>query len=174
MTLRFTVAGDPTGVLTDKYVMEALGGFQILVKDAKDNGDGTTTHSVVLAYNLDKTSQQDVKDILSFVLRTAEDQTGKISVTLNDAIFTYTGDSDLHYAVISGGPVITDVVEVRYDINGDGVFNQADITEAQKFYRASEGDDNWDAAKKADINGDGVITVDDLVELSYLWLDVLP
>ena len=174
VTLRFTVAGDPTGVLTDKYVMEALGGFQILVKDAKDNGDGTTTHSVVLAYNLDKTSQQDVKDILSFVLRTAEDQTGKISVTLNDAIFTYTGDSNLHYAVISGGPVITDVVEVRYDINGDGVFNQADITEAQKFYRASEGDDNWDAAKKADINGDGVITVDDLVELSYLWLDVLP
>ena len=62
---------------------------------------------------------------------------------------------------------------VRYDINGDGVFNQSDITAAQGFYRVAQGDADWDEAKKADINGDGVITVDDLVELSYLWLDVL-
>ena len=173
VTLRFTVAGEPAGVLTANYVMEGLNGFQVLAKNSKSNGDGTTTYTVVLAYNLDETSTEEVQDILSFVLRTAESQTGEITVTLNDAIFTYTGDPDLHYAEISGAPAVTQVVAVRYDINGDGVFNQADITAAQGFYRVAQGDADWDEAKKADVNGDGVITVDDLVELSYLWLDVL-
>ncbi|HJB57502.1 MAG TPA: hypothetical protein H9714_08120 [Candidatus Flavonifractor intestinipullorum] len=173
VTVCFTVEGEPAEVLTENYVFEGLNGFQVLTEERKDNGDGSVTYRAVLSYNLDETASPEAKDMLSFVLRTAAGQDGSITVTLNDAIFTYSEDHDLHYAEITGAPVVTEVVAVRYDVNGDGVFNQADITEAQTYYRAAQGDEDWAVAEKADANGDGVITLEDFVILADLWLDVL-
>ena len=60
-----------------------------------------------------------------------------------------------------------------YDIDGDGDFDQADITAAQTYYQAAEGDANWAEAQKADVNADGKVDLADLVELATAWLEVL-
>ena len=51
------------------------------------------------------------------------------------------------------------------DLNEDGVVDLLDVTEAQKYYRASSSDENWESEKKADLNNDGVVDVQDLVEI---------
>ena len=73
-------------------------------------------------------------------------------------------------ASVPGAPVVTEVVAVRYDVNGDGVFNQVDITAAQSYYQFAEGDPQWDEARLADLTGDGVVDLADLVELAHAWL----
>ena len=51
----------------------------------------------------------------------------------------------------------------KYDINRDLVVDQLDLTAAQLYYAAREGDDNWDAAKIADVNEDGRVDIEDLI-----------
>lgn len=54
------------------------------------------------------------------------------------------------------------------DLNEDGNVDLLDITEAQKYYRASKTDARWNEAKKADMNNDGAVDIDDLTAIYKL------
>lgn len=58
------------------------------------------------------------------------------------------------------------VAQDKEDTNNDGVVNVADLATVAYYYRAAEGDANWDEAKKADINQDGRVSIEDLVVLA--------
>lgn len=55
--------------------------------------------------------------------------------------------------------------EKNYDVNGDGVVDQLDITTAQLYYRVTSADSKWSEASKCDFNDDNVIDVADYVEI---------
>lgn len=57
---------------------------------------------------------------------------------------------------------------LSYDINGDGIVNLLDITEAQLYYRADKNSANWSAASKCDFNGDNKIDIEDYMAI---WLN---
>lgn len=52
-----------------------------------------------------------------------------------------------------------------YDVNADSVIDILDITEAQRFYQASQSDADWATAQKADVNADGQVDIQDLIDI---------
>ena len=149
--------------------------------DEEEQADGSRRVKVVLAYGMDELTAleeaaltDELTDLFTYVIRSSAGQEGNIEVTVEQAIFTYAEDNDLYYADVTGATASTSVSSKDpYDIDGDGDFDQADITAAQGYYRAAEGDENWDEARKADVNRDGVVDLTDLVELATAWLDTL-
>lgn len=96
------------------------------------------------------------------------------TVTVTDLkIAGWTTDNDpgtVAYGTIVNGidpSEATYTGEKNYDVNGDGKVDLLDITTAQLYYRAAEGDSVWSAASRCDFNDDGVIDVADFVEI---WL----
>ena len=75
-------------------------------------------------------------------------------------------------ANIDTASVNTAVVNA-FDVNADGAVTIDDVTMAQSFYRAAEGGEHWEEAKKADVNADGVVDLRDLVEISNAYLDTI-
>ncbi|MDR1778732.1 MAG: hypothetical protein LBR14_03125 [Clostridiales Family XIII bacterium] len=100
---------------------------------------------------------------------------GEASVTLASAQGAYyTGDTTADYPAIElpdgeSTSVITEVAESfdAFDFNRDGKVTLADLTYAQKYYRASEetGGDAWATvtARGIDVNGDKIIDVADYI-----------
>ena len=180
VTVVFNVKGDPAGLFTGG-AFEAGEGFSKYVLDEEDQADGSRRVKVVLAYGMDELTALEeaaltgeLTDLFTYVIRSSAEQEGNIEVTVEQAIFTYAGDNDLYYADVTGATASTSVsAKDPYDIDEDGDFDQADITAAQGYYRAAEGDANWDEARKADVNADGVVDLTDLVELATAWLEVL-
>ena len=180
VTVIFNIKGDPAGLFTGG-AFEAAGGFSKYVMDEEEQADGSRRVKVVLAYGMDELTAleeaaltDELTDLFTYVIRSSAEQEGEIEVTVEQAIFTYAGDNDLYYADVTGATASTSVsAKDPYDIDGDGDFDQADITAAQGYYRAAEGDENWDEARKADVNRDGVVDLTDLVELATAWLDTL-
>ena len=180
VTVIFNVKGDQEGLFTGG-AFEAAEGFSKYVMDEEDQADGSRRVKVVLAYGMDELTAleeaaltDELTDMFTYVIRSSAEQEGNIEVTVEQAIFTYAGDNDLYYADVTGATASTSVSSKDpYDIDGDGDFDQADITAAQGYYRAAEGDANWDEARKADVNRDGVVDLTDLVELATAWLDTL-
>ena len=180
VTVVFNVKGDPAGLFTGG-AFETAEGFSKYVLDEEEQADGSRRVKVVLAYGMDELTAleeaaltDELTDLFTYVIRSSAGQEGNIEVTVEQAIFTYAGDNDLYYADVTGATASTSVsAKDPYDIDGDGDFDQADITAAQGYYRAAEGDANWDEARKADVNADGVVDLTDLVELATAWLEVL-
>jgi len=93
------------------------------------------------------------------------DKLGTTDVTVKDiAVSGYDAESNAVYfeAEISKDTVTT-VVYSCYDVNRDDVIDQLDLTDAQLYYGARQGDENWDAAQIADVNGDGRVDIEDLI-----------
>ena len=180
VTVVFNIKGDPAGLFTGG-AFEAGEGFSKYVMDEEEQADGSRRVKVVLAYGMDELTAleeaaltDELTDLFTYVIRSSAEQEGEIEVTVEQAIFTYAEDNDLYYADVTGATASTAVsAKDPYDIDGDGDFDQADITAAQGYYRAAEGDENWDEARKADVNRDGVVDLTDLVELATAWLDTL-
>lgn len=64
---------------------------------------------------------------------------------------------------VNGSPASNRIA--NYDVYADGKINILDITEAQRFYQVSNGDDNWAAAQKADVNADNKVDIQDLIDI---------
>ena len=181
VTVIFNIKSDKTGLFTGG-AFEPEGAFSKYAMEEENLPDGSRRVKVVLAYAMDSlpnaleanAMEDQLEDMFTYVIRSSAQDEGDIEVSVEQAMFTYYGDNETYYADTTGAVARTTVAAGNpYDIDGDGDFDQADITAAQGFYRVSEGDADWAKAKTADLDGDGVITVNDLVKLSYLWLDVL-
>ena len=64
---------------------------------------------------------------------------------------------------VNGSPASNRVTS--YDVYADGKIDILDITEAQRFYRVSSGDNDWAAAQKADVNADNKVDIQDLIDI---------
>lgn len=53
----------------------------------------------------------------------------------------------------------------KYDLNKDGKVDGLDLAIAQRYYRAAEGDPDWEIKKIADVNGDGIVDLGDIMEI---------
>lgn len=62
---------------------------------------------------------------------------------------------------------------MAYDLTGDGLVDQLDITWAQMYYRAQSGDANWETAQRCDFNGDSLIDIADFIDI-LMHFDVRP
>ena len=60
-----------------------------------------------------------------------------------------------------------------YDVNSDGKIDLKDIAEAQRYYQAKTGDENWTKAQAADVNGDGVVDIQDYIALFHAVVDAM-
>ena len=64
---------------------------------------------------------------------------------------------------VNGSPASNRIA--NYDVYADGKINILDITEAQRFYRATNAEKDWDTAQKADVNGDDKVDIQDLIDI---------
>lgn len=64
---------------------------------------------------------------------------------------------------VNGSPASNRITS--YDVNADSVIDILDITEAQRFYQASQSDADWATAQKADVNADGQVDIQDLIDI---------
>ncbi|MCL2172846.1 MAG: fibronectin type III domain-containing protein [Candidatus Bathyarchaeota archaeon] len=113
-------------------------------------------------------SSADALDIFEIVLSSNDNSLGTTDVKLVDAALS--GYADGNTAVYIDSLIAHDLVQTvigqyysKYDINKDGVVNQLDLTTAQMYFMAKEGDANWNTAKNADVNGDDRIDIEDLI-----------
>ena len=103
--------------------------------------------------------------LATITLPLKEDVTGSVTATISQAVAAGAGEA-------VGGQVVADITAktasvfiASYDVNGDGKIDLKDIAEAQRYYQAENGDENWDAAKAADVNGDGKVDLEDYTAL---------
>ena len=58
-------------------------------------------------------------------------------------------------------------------VSPDGKIDLKDIAEAQRYYQAKTGDENWTKAQTADVNGDGVVDIQDYIALFHAVVDAM-
>ena len=166
MGLLVTVKGSEEGLFEGQQFTAGTG-FTILEDRAVTNEDGSVTHGLVLGCGLSDETAGENPTALDFYIRTAAGKTGDLTVTI-DRVDMNEGVT----ANIDTASVTTAVVNT-FDVNADGAVTIDDVTMAQSFYRAAEGGENWEEAKKADVNADGVVDLRDLVEISNAYLDTI-
>ena len=159
----FTVSGSDAGVLAGRSLTVGEGFSTVTEPDVVANAGGSYTYVVTLSRN-----DASATDLLHLKVRAAA--AGSITVKLDRVAVTYV-DDQTETALAAGASATTRVVEGSlYDINGNGVFDLADVTLTRlEYYQAQQGDDNWDVASRADLNGDGVVDLVDLVELANAY-----
>lgn len=90
--------------------------------------------------------------------------TGDIAMTVSAECAGFVSNVSTRGTVtVNGSPASNRIVS--YDVNADNVIDILDITEAQRFYKASKKDKDWDAAQKADVNADNTVDIQDLIDI---------
>jgi hypothetical protein len=146
-----------------------LNGFDVLGDVTWTQTDGVWTGRVTLVnFNGGVSSAAGALDIFEMVFASNSKLLGTTDVRLVDAVLS--GYDDATAAVYIDSLIATGLVQTvigqyfsRYDVNRDGVVDQLDLTAAQLFFMAKEGDANWNTAKAADVNGDGRVDIEDLI-----------
>jgi hypothetical protein len=115
-------------------------------------------------------------DIFKMVFSSNDNLLGTTNVKLISAVLS--GYDDANIAIYIEALLANDVVQTTfgqyfsvYDANRDGIVDQLDLTTAQLYFMAEEGDTNWSVAKFADVNGDGRVDIEDLILIlnNIIW-----
>jgi hypothetical protein len=153
-----------------------LNGFGVLGDVTWTQANGVWTGRVTLVNLNGGVNSADAFDIFEMVFSSNSNSLGTTDVKLVDAILSgYNGDDVAVYidSLVTNGLVQTVIGQYfsKYDVNRDGVVDQLDLTTAQLFFMAQEGDANWNAAKIVDVNNDGVVDVEDLILIlkNIIW-----
>ena len=95
------------------------------------------------------------------------DTTGRLTLTAADprvsGVTDVAGDSVRGSATLNQSSAA--VFVANYDVNGDGIIDQVDITEAQRYYQETAASENWETAMKSDVNGDSKVDLEDLIAI---------
>lgn len=154
---------------TDDVKISGNNGFTVIGDISGETGGGKYTGTAVLGFlNADG-------NLFSSAPSTA---IAKIIVNVENASLKITGlkvsgwdsDKNIQYGSVNGfspsEATFTDAL--TYDVNGDGIVDLLDITEAQLYYRADMNSANWSIASKCDFNGDNRIDIEDYMAI---WLN---
>ncbi|MDR2707195.1 MAG: fibronectin type III domain-containing protein [Nitrososphaerota archaeon] len=174
VTLQFEVDGNYFNgkSFTGLNGFDVLGGGVTWTPAANDMWIGRVT---LVNLNGD-VSSTGALDIFKMVLSSSSNLLGTTNVKLLDAVLSGYDAADV--AIYIDASVTNAVVQTTigqyfsvYDVNRDGVVDQLDLTTAQLYYMAEEGDANWNVAKFADVNRDGRVDIEDLISIlnNIVW-----
>lgn len=112
-------------------------------------------------------SGTDAADLLLVGLPVKNGVTGNIAMTVTAAQCAgiNTKDDSLMTGTVTVNGSLASNRVTSYDVYEDGKIDILDITEAQRFYQASEKDEDWAAALKADVNADNKVDIQDLIDI---------
>lgn len=99
--------------------------------------------------------------------------TGNITATISKAAAAGAGEDAGPQVDAAIATATASVFIASYDVNGDGKIDLKDIAEAQRYYQAKTGDENWTKAQTADVNGDGVVDIQDYIALFHAVVDAM-
>ena len=136
--------------------------------------DGTLTAVLQFGKTGDEnlTYEESVK-LATITLPLKENVTGKITATISKAAAAGAGEDAGPQVDAAITTATASVFIASYDVNGDGKIDLKDIAEAQRYYQAKTGDENWTKAQTADVNGDGVVDIQDYIALFHAVVDAM-
>lgn len=136
--------------------------------------DGTLTAVLQFGKTGDEnlTYEESVK-LATITLPLKENVTGKITATISKAAAAGAGEDAGPQVDAAITTATASVFIASYDVNGDVKIDLKDIAEAQRYYQAKTGDENWTKAQTADVNGDGVVDIQDYIALFHAVVDAM-
>ncbi len=118
------------------------------------------------------TYEESVK-LATITLPLKDGVTGSITATISKAAAAGAGEDAGPQVDAAITTATASVFIASYDVNGDGKIDLKDIAEAQRYYQAKTGDENWTKAQTADVNGDGVVDIQDYIALFHAVVDAM-
>lgn len=136
--------------------------------------DGTLTAVLQFGKTGDEnlTYEEPVK-LATITLPLKDGVTGNITATISKAAAAGAGEDAGPQVDAAITTATASVFIASYDVNGDGKIDLKDIAEAQRYYQAKTGDENWTKAQTADVNGDGVVDIQDYIALFHAVVDAM-
>ena len=136
--------------------------------------DGTLTAVLQFGKTGDEnlTYEESVK-LATITLPLKDGVTGNITATISKAAAAGAGEDVGPQVDAAITTATASVFIASYDVNGDGKIDLKDSAEAQRYYQAKTGDENWTKAQAADVNGDGVVDIQDYIALFHAVVDAM-
>ena len=167
--LRFDAAQVTEGTVT---VADSSFTNNNYVWTAKEDGSLTAVLQFGKTGDENLTYEESVK-LVTITLPLKDGVTGNITATISKAAAAGAGEDAGPQVDAAITTATASVFIASYDVNGDGKIDLKDIAEAQRYYQAKTGDENWTKAQTADVNGDGVVDIQDYIALFHAVVDAM-
>lgn len=127
--------------------------------------DGKVKVSLMLTTDNKAVTSEEASDLLLLALPVKTGVTGNIAMTVDSATCggVVSGTTTGGTVTVNGSPASNRIA--NYNVYADSKIDILDITEAQRFYRATNAEKDWDTAQKADVNGDDKVDIQDLIDI---------
>ena len=139
--------------------------FSLQAQTWKEEGSKVKAHLLLTPADVKTAVTTDTaSSLLLLALPVKAGVTGDIAMTVSAECAGVVSEVSTKGTVtVNGSPASNRITS--YDVNADSVINILDITEAQRFYQASQSDADWATAQKADVNADGNVDIQDLIDI---------
>ena len=139
--------------------------FMIPTQTWKEEGGRVKVSILLTPADNRAITAEGASDLLLLGLPVKANVTGNLTATVDSAecAGVVSEVSTKGTVTVNGSPASNRITS--YDVNADSVIDILDITEAQRFYQASQSDADWATAQKADVNADGQVDIQDLIDI---------
>lgn len=137
----------------------------VLTPNWKEEGGKVKVSLLLTPADHNAITDETSSSLLLLALPVKSGVTGTVAMTVDSAecAGVVSGVSTKGTVTVNGSPASNRITS--YDVNADSVIDILDITEAQRFYQASQSDADWATAQKADVNADGQVDIQDLIDI---------
>lgn len=141
------------------------GRFRLLTQTWKEEGGKVKVSLLLTPADNNAITSEDASNLLLLALPVKSGVTGKIAMKVDSAECSgvVSDMSTKGTVTVNGSPAANRITS--YDVNADNVIDILDITEAQRFYQATNAEKDWATAQKADVNGDDKVDIQDLIDI---------
>ena len=164
-TMIVNLSFDASQVSKDAQVKLNDNRFVIPTQTWKEEGGRVKVSILLTPADNRAITAEDASDLLLLGLPVKANVTGNLTATVDSAecAGVVSEVSTKGTVTVNGSPASNRITS--YDVNADSVIDILDITEAQRFYQASQSDADWATAQKADVNADGQVDIQDLIDI---------
>ena len=164
-TMIVNLSFDASQVSKDAQVKLNDNRFVIPTQTWKEEGGRVKVSILLTPADNRAITAEDASDLLLLGLPVKANVTGNLTATVDSAecAGVVSEVSTKGTVTVNGSPASNRITS--YDVNADSVIDILDITEAQRFYQASQSDADWATAQKADVNADGRVDIQDLIDI---------
>ena len=164
-TLTVDLSFDATKVSKDAQASVKDSKFSLQAQTWKEEGGKVKAHLLLTPADVKTAVTTDTaSSLLLLALPVKAGVTGDIAMTVSAECAGVVSTTPTNGTVtVNGSPASNRIA--NYDVYADGKINILDITEAQRFYRATNAEKDWDTAQKADVNGDDKVDIQDLIDI---------
>ena len=164
-TLTVDLSFDATKVSKDAQASVKDSKFSLQAQTWKEEGGKVKAHLLLTPADVKTAVTTDTaSSLLLLALPVKAGVTGDIAMTVSAECAGVVSTTPTNGTVtVNGSPASNRIA--NYDVYADGKINILDITEAQRFYRATNAEKDWDTAQKAVVNGDDKVDIQDLIDI---------